>query len=473
MKPRDIEFKGMVEGRKHSDGRQIYRAVATTPALDRYGEVVLPRGAMIDNFMKNPVLAELHNYQRSSIGQVIDIQIEEKQVLFDFVFSTDSRGQELEKKYQDGDMRAFSIGFRGIGILKLWYPWEDQPEDLREVSVTLPDGSTASVDLSAYEHVPYRIYHKWELLEISPVTVPANPEALLLKEAEDIVRRAAAADPITRHFVQEEVEEVYAPLIKALEDFEARMGGADFKVAGVVPKHSCPVVEVDWDKTVAKAELAKWASKKNTGKKEDMNWAKYRKGFAQFDPSDMENFRSYKLVHHTVKDGELVVVWKGLTLAMSALLRADNTVDGGDREAAYEHLGKHYKDFGKTPPVFKEYTEEELKSIEAEELKAVEGETLGGSTVTDPPEVIETGTASADHDKVISLLTQLAGAIKDLGETVQEGFISTSIKLSVIGDVVEAKQIKKDEVKEKGVVEDFTVSRDTLDALDRLAVSSK
>lgn len=71
------------------------------------------------------------------------------------------------------------------------------------------------------------------------------------------------------------------------------------------------------------------------------------------DSGDPEAKSSYKLPHH-LPSGE--VVWKGVAAAMGALLgsRGGAQIPSGDRKAVYNHLAKHYAQFGKQPPDFKE-----------------------------------------------------------------------------------------------------------------------
>ncbi|HXF37542.1 MAG TPA: hypothetical protein VNO17_10230 [Actinomycetota bacterium] len=61
---------------------------------------------------------------------------------------------------------------------------------------------------------------------------------------------------------------------------------------------------------------------------------------------------AYKLPHHELIDGELRVVWAGVRSAMQVLQGARGGVDlpEGDREAVYEHLAEHYRQFDREPP---------------------------------------------------------------------------------------------------------------------------
>jgi HK97 family phage prohead protease len=84
---------------------------------------------------------------------------------------------------------------------------------------------------------------------------------------------------------------------------------------------------------------------------------------AWFDSGNADVKASYKLPHHQA-DG-LKAVWKGVAAAMGALLGGRGGVDipEADRKGVYNHLAKHYKDFEKEVPEFKEYSEEEIKMI--------------------------------------------------------------------------------------------------------------
>ncbi|MEM4189577.1 MAG: hypothetical protein QW544_03570 [Candidatus Caldarchaeum sp.] len=123
-----------------------------------------------------------------------------------------------------------------------------------------------------------------------------------------------------------------------------------------------------WDRDRAVASLRKWASKDGSGEKDTIDWSRYRRGFAWYDESDAENFGSYKLPHHEVLDDELVVVWRGVAAAMAALFGARGGVDipSDDRRPVYNHLAKHYEQFGKEPPAFEKLEELRRKITEAE-----------------------------------------------------------------------------------------------------------
>ncbi|MCD6446484.1 hypothetical protein J7L49_06855 [Candidatus Bathyarchaeota archaeon] len=129
-------------------------------------------------------------------------------------------------------------------------------------------------------------------------------------------------------------------------------------VEGVVPFEETAMASIDvsWNAEDAEQRIRKWASKDGSGNKEMIDWNKYRKAFAWYNPEQIENFNSYKLPHHDIVNGEFSVVWHGVVAAMQTLLGARGGVQipAIDRKAVYTHLAKHYRQFNREPPEFQE-----------------------------------------------------------------------------------------------------------------------
>lgn len=144
------------------------RVVMTTPALDRQGDIVVPSGVRLKWFRRNPVALWAHRYDLPPIG-VIDvdtINVTDKGIEAEALFDHGSvAGREVYGLYERGVLRAWSIGF----IPLKWEVIEDE------------HGKVTG----------YRIV-EWELLEVSAVPVPANPEALTRQIAEMESRRGPA-----------------------------------------------------------------------------------------------------------------------------------------------------------------------------------------------------------------------------------------------------------------------------------------
>ncbi len=126
-----------------------------------------------------------------------------------------------------------------------------------------------------------------------------------------------------------------------------------------------------WNGDLARKNLAKWASSDGTGNKDTINWAKYRKGFTWYDEDKPENFGSYELLHHDVKDNILMVSWSGTRAAMSESLDGSVDMPDNERRAAYNHLAKHYAQFDKDVPEYHTENDEAPEYATLDELAEV------------------------------------------------------------------------------------------------------
>lgn len=131
-------------------------AVASTAALDRDGEVILPSAfaGMLDRYRANPVIMAAHTHRSMDgmptiIGSADKIEIENDSLVFEMRFAKTDVAKAWQSLYEDKHARAFSVGF-----IPVEGQWKEQGGD------------------SVYVHTAV------ELLEISAVAVPANPEAV-------------------------------------------------------------------------------------------------------------------------------------------------------------------------------------------------------------------------------------------------------------------------------------------------------
>jgi len=271
-----------IEVKQIDEKNRSFWAVASTDVPDRFGDVILQEGWVLDKFKKNPVIPWGHDYSKPPVARAKEIYVEGGQLIFLAEFPKPGSYDLADivwELYRQGFLKAFSVGF---------IPLEWEPNEHGGIT-----------------------YKKQELLEISAVTVPANPEALML---------------------------AYKSILRA-----------------VPPKHTPPIDEDSaWDADEAIRQLRKWASKDGSGDKDTIDWAKYAKGFGWYDENDKENFGAYKLPHHYVKNGKLVTPWSGVRAAMAALLgaRGGVKIPENERRKVYDHLAAHYKQFDKEPPEF-------------------------------------------------------------------------------------------------------------------------
>lgn len=222
-----------------------------------------------------------------------------------------------------------------------------------------------AVEYEVDEKKKIRDLKKVELWEISLVTFPAKIGATVLtvksieeaetpRELEDLLREAGLSNSIAKYLVKlcrpslreagkmGPVEagllaEVLASLTQTNEDFEMF-----FK--SVIPFKSYSLADEGeaWDAgmQVKAADvddlkaMCTWYDKPNADKKS-----------------------AYKLPHHKQKG--YTTVWRGVANAMARLLQAGTMIPDADRKGCYNHLAKHYKEFDKPVPDFKDYSDQE------------------------------------------------------------------------------------------------------------------
>lgn len=102
-----------------------------------------------------------------------------------------------------------------------------------------------------------------------------------------------------------------------------------------------------WDGDGADSRLRKWASSDGSGDKDTIDWDKYEKGFATFDPDNKEGFTGYGFPHHDIIDSEFVASSAGVHAAGNA---ASGGMTGKANTDAQKHLEAHYEQMGVDAP---------------------------------------------------------------------------------------------------------------------------
>jgi HK97 family phage prohead protease len=298
-----------------NESEGAFIAVATAEVVDRDREVVKIDGLDYTTYLKNPIVTWMHDWEQPPIGRVLWIKKVVEEVPKLLVKIQLHRKTELSKTVwelvKDGFIRAVSITFKVLDF-----------EDQNDV----------------------RVYTKTELIEVAIVSIPANPQALILDVAKRDVELAQKAFRLL------------------------------FNTKGAVAPHEVEFLPDDtpWDGAKAREQLRKWASSDGSGDPDKIDWNKYKLGFAWYNEEAKETLGAYKLPHHYIRDGKLVTCWRGVVAAMAALFGARGGVDipNEDWDATYRHLAKHYRDHGNEPPNPEDaWTPEELKMYFEEQLK--------------------------------------------------------------------------------------------------------
>lgn len=410
----DLKSSNSVE--KAADGQKIYRAVASTDALDRDKEVLVPKGVQVENFMKNPVMLFIHQSKQLPVGKILKLEVNDSEIAMDFVFAPTEIGKELQDLYDGGFMSAFSVGFYPKNYI---FIEENTPKNL---DITLQNGSKYSLDLTKYAEIPRAVVTDWELLEVSPVPIPSNPEALLRRSMDEAIRKDGS-----NFLAKAKLEHKFNDLAKSIESFLKEAEHPED--SGAVPFDSSIIdKESKWDKLKCVASLAKRASSDGSGSKDTLDWAKYSEGFTWVNLEKTQELRSYKLPHHFVnKEGELRVSLFAVREALASLLSEDQgNVAEKDVEACYNHLKLHYVEAGEECPELKSYSEDELQKIR-------EGKSLSADSKVSEEENSEESVGSKEQiasDEFFSKIESLSEKISEVGEELL-------VRMGILFDIVD------------------------------------
>lgn len=154
-----LHTKATIEKANVSEAGVIDAIVGSSSVLDRMGDIIEQDGWDLKSFLQNPVILWGHNVyeERPPIGKALKVWVQDKgskkaKLMFKVQFDLqDSFAAEIFRKIKDGFLSTVSVGF---------IPHEWQELD--------PDNWFGGLK-----------YTKQELLELSVVPVPANPEALI------------------------------------------------------------------------------------------------------------------------------------------------------------------------------------------------------------------------------------------------------------------------------------------------------
>jgi HK97 family phage prohead protease len=141
-------------------GERQVKVIASDGSIDLLGDILEPRGVELDQYRKNPIVLAQHSADEP-IARCGYIGVENAAVVATIDFppaGTSERSDEYLALLKAGVLNAVSVGFLNI-----------DREPLRDTG-------------------GWR-YRRWSLLELSIVSIPANPAALVVERS---YRRGAA-----------------------------------------------------------------------------------------------------------------------------------------------------------------------------------------------------------------------------------------------------------------------------------------
>ena len=172
MEAKNMNHKTLDAKFTAGDGITKFTATITTSSIDRDGEVVVPGGMNSKQFEQNPVLLYAHDPAKP-IGKMTALRRGESVIDADFALVPRPESHEGEwfpdtvgALMRFGALKGVSIGFAPMA------------GGMRQA--TKGDKDKYGVGVA-------RVYSKWNLMEVSVVSVPANQDALILAVTKGIV----------------------------------------------------------------------------------------------------------------------------------------------------------------------------------------------------------------------------------------------------------------------------------------------
>jgi hypothetical protein len=160
--------------------------IASDETLDRYDEILVADGWRLDNYRRNPVFQNAHQYGDIifTLGRALLTEVRHGKLYqrVEFATGVNPMARIAFGLYQHRFLNAVSVGFIPIR-------WQEGAPHSRAFP------RSASAASGRGEDAPFRRkYLEQELLEVSAVGIPANPNALALGLKAGVVQKADLQD---------------------------------------------------------------------------------------------------------------------------------------------------------------------------------------------------------------------------------------------------------------------------------------
>lgn len=200
----------------------MVRQVLSDESLNDRGFRVMNKSIKWDRYLKNPVLVEQHMSWEPPIGRIDDIKLENDAWTGVLVFASTEKGKMYEKLYNEGCIRAVSIGGNAVIVENERGEKKTKSFDIFEVSlVTIPSNANAVKHELGHIPVEYKLYcDKKEF-----ITLSSNFEELNNMEEEKEKKEELEAKPEVQEVQESEAtkeelkaEETKNTVLSALKD---------------------------------------------------------------------------------------------------------------------------------------------------------------------------------------------------------------------------------------------------------------
>ena len=319
-----IRIKTETQIKLSDNDDRTFDIILSTSAIDRDGDTINQNGWELANFLKNPVALFAHDNRSLPVGMVANLRVE---------------GGKLMGSVKMADMAANPLAESVLRLVKGGF--------LNAVSVGFSPIEFERTDTGMR-------FIKQELLELSIVPIPSNPEALVTAKGLDLA-------PMKDWFkgCLDDWETMKDRAIFSRQQMN-KAGDVIRKAINTEKKDTISFAEAHKDGTPIAPETEAWDGPTEIAAA-DVDDLKIMSTFVEDTGEELQK-GDFKLTHHRER-GSHAVVFRGVVAAMEALLGARGGVDipDSDRRGVFNHLAKHFREFDKEPPEFKAVENQALK----------------------------------------------------------------------------------------------------------------
>ena len=358
------------------EGLHISSGYITTLDIDRDKDVIMPDGINWKEYNDNNVVLHMHDHWELPVGKCNKLEQDKVGWIGTTEYFVNDKKDSQGWKNWEYRNAKFPLG-RSIGFAPTEYAINDKYGEEFEKGWKDAYKEWVKQYKIAYgkkpEGTPDIIYTKSIAYEYSDVTVPANPTCVGEegKSGIDLIAISKGLNVDGKINVKSLIEIIKKKDINNMDN------------KGVIGYKKTPLADID----------ESWSASQEVKKaKGNASALKTIHTWVDISDEDYDSTESkwYKLPHHK-GDGNHSCVWRGVSAAMGALLgaRGGVNVPGNDRKGIYNHLKKHYAEFDKEVPEFKEYTdiiseeEMEIKEILEKQQKLIDDLTAEIKTLQD------------------------------------------------------------------------------------------
>lgn len=171
-----VEFDDRDTGVGRSGEKWVIAKISSS-AVDSDGDVLIPAGADLKEYRKNPVIRWMHSDGQLPIGKAVGIRPRPTDIVAKIVFAARPKSlpdtvewppDVIHDLYQQEVLRGFSIGADVI------------PGGVRRA---VPD------DIHRFGSGVQRVISRWILREVSVVDLPANPDSYAMAVSKGTIQR--------------------------------------------------------------------------------------------------------------------------------------------------------------------------------------------------------------------------------------------------------------------------------------------